>query len=47
MHSALYFEFTQNPSLQVTVGDSVISGNIVTDDSEGGAGMTMYKAEVE
>ena len=47
MHSALYFEFTPNPSLQITIRDSVISGNIVTDDYEGGAGMTVYKAEVE
>ena len=47
MCSALYFEFTPNPSLQVTVEDLVISNNIVTDDYEGGAGMTVYKAAVE
>ena len=47
MHSALYFEFAPNPSLQITIRDSVISSNIVTDDYEGGAGMTVYKAEVE
>ena len=47
MRNALYFEFTPNPSLQVTLEDLVISSIIVTDDFEGGAGMTVYKAAVE
>jgi len=47
MRSALYLEFAPNPSLQITIRDSVISSNIVTDGLEGGAGMTVYKSEVE
>ena len=49
MHSALYFEFISNSLLQLEliIEDSVISDNIVTDDYEGGAGMTVYRETVE
>ena len=46
--SALLFEFTQGPYplLQIIIENLVIQRNIVNDDYQGGAGMTVYKAEV-
>ena len=41
---ALYFRLRKNLSgLQITIKNSVISNNIVTDNFEGGAGMTVYR----
>ena len=45
--TALYFELPPNPSLQLTIEDSVISDNIVGGEFEGGAGMTVLRATVQ
>ena len=48
MRCALYFKLLQNLSgLQVTIKNSIITNNIVSENFEGGAGMTVYKAAVE
>ena len=48
MRCALYFRLFQNlPGSQLTIKNSVISNNIVSQNFEGGAGMTVYRAAVE
>ena len=47
LHGALNFELTANPWLLLTIENSVISNNIVTDAFERGAGMIVYRETVE
>ena len=47
LHGVLHFELTANPWLLLTIENSVISNNIVTDVFEGGAGVTVYRETAE